>query len=60
VGEKNQVPIAFVLAGGYVGEGHPQETVAALAAKGRGLAGDATEEDGELAERSWICAGREL
>lgn len=35
-------------------------TVAALAAKGRGLAGDATEEDGELAERSWTCTGREL
>ena len=29
-GKKNQVPIAFVLAGGYVGEGHPQEAVVAL------------------------------
>ena len=29
-GKKNQVPIAFVLAGGYVGEGHPQEAVVEL------------------------------
>ena len=28
-GKKNQVPIAFVLADGYVGEDHPQETVVA-------------------------------
>ena len=28
--KKNRVPIAFVLAGGYVGEGHPQEAVVAV------------------------------